>query len=209
MFIQKLHTIYTHMFCWRTEEDHKNEFLIYHPADGRTILEHMESPTKTQPRDSSPSQSLVWVYEGDLSRNLPEGKGKQYTKDSYYSGSWKEGQKHGFGTEVTSSGCVYSGNWERNQKSGRCLITFPSVDAASYAGEVSEGRLHGFGIFKNRGLIYEGEFKHNAKEGEGTLLNPDGTLEYFGQWSRGLREGHGLRRYEDGSEYNGEFLKNK
>lgn len=66
-------------------------------------------------------------------------------------------------------------------------------------------QFQGYGFYQSRGVIYEGSFESNSRHGEGTLLNPNGKLEYHGEWKKGQRNGKGIKCYEDGSEYIGEF----
>ena len=53
------------------------------------------------------------------------------------------------------------------------------------------------------GDCYEGDFKSNHFEGEGSYLSHDKQL-YTGTWHNHRRHGHGEQTYADGSRYSGE-----
>jgi len=149
------------------------------------------------------------LFRGEHHNLIQHGQGKEYSSDGFYTGEWQNGLKHGTGTEIKTDGSYYKGQWSKNQKHGDAAIDFSGPDNASYSGSVSQGKLDGYGFYKSKAIIYEGEFKHDSKEGEGTLLNPDGTFEYHGNWKKGIRHGNGIRQYQDGSEYVGSFFNNK
>ena len=131
--------------------------------------------------------------------------------DSYvYDGEWNDNQKHGKGVERDYLGNTYKGDWKQGNKSGHATITFIEEDDAMYLGNVLNGKLNGYGTFKSRSLIYEGEFIENRRNGMGTLWTPDWkTTEYTGIWEDGTRSGKGQRWYTDGSVYYGDFKDNK
>lgn len=54
---------------------------------------------------------------------------------------------------------------------------------------------------------YEGAFKNNMFQGEGTLINSEGT--YVGQFENSIKTGYGEHTYTDGKVYKGTFRKNK
>jgi len=58
------------------------------------------------------------------------------------------------------------------------------------------------------GDCYEGDFKSNHFEGEGSYLSHDKQL-YTGTWHNHRRHGHGEQTYSDGSRYSGDWIANK
>ena len=58
-------------------------------------------------------------------------------------------------------------------------------------------RRDGYGKFQSKDDVYEGNWKHNVKDGYGTSKFESGGR-YQGQWKRGAEEGNGKRLYPDG-----------
>ena len=58
------------------------------------------------------------------------------------------------------------------------------------------------------GDCYEGDFKGNRFEGEGSYLSHDKQL-YTGNWHHHRRHGYGEQTYFDGSRYSGDWLSNQ
>ncbi|CAF1241585.1 unnamed protein product [Adineta steineri] len=55
---------------------------------------------------------------------------------------------------------------------------------------------------------YDGEWKNNMKNGEGTLVYADGG-QYAGSWVDDERNGHGVNKWSDGRVYTGDWQDNK
>ena len=113
-------------------------------------------------------------------------------------------------------------------------LTVKMSDDLVYNGQMLSGRRHGKGVIKNAsGLtIYDGYFKDDLYEGEGTLVYDNGFVyngqfergkrtnkgflfssdekyKYEGQWANDVKSGNGTESYPDGSYYTGEFSLNK
>ena len=90
-------------------------------------------------------------------------------KGDMYSGEWKNGIPHGFGT-------VYY-----NAK-----VSAPE-EKSSYTGKWANGFQNGFGTFRyaNSGDIYIGENKNGKRGGFGTYLFGNGQEVWEGQWNNG------------------------
>ena len=58
------------------------------------------------------------------------------------------------------------------------------------------------------GDCYEGDFKGNRFEGEGSYLSHDKQL-YTGNWHHHRRHGYGEQTYLDGSRYSGDWVSNQ
>ena len=85
----------------------------------------------------------------------------------HYVGQLQNGQAHGRGAAVFSTGSRYRGEWRANLK-------------------------HGTGVFHwSDGAYYEGAYVDGQREGEGTYHFPDGSR-YVGQWANDLRHGRGV-----------------
>ena len=84
------------------------------------------------------------VYEGDLKKDLKEGKGIYYWNNgNRYEGDWKNDLKEGKGIYYWNDGRRYEGDWKIGKREGK-------------------GILYG-----NNGDRYEGDFKNGKFEGKG------------------------------------------
>lgn len=109
-------------------------------------------------------------YSGDWRENLPSGRGAFYWTDgSVYNGQWKDGKRHGYGTLQTRDGFKYEGNWSSNGMEGRGIAIYPS--GQRYEGMWAGGKKEGRGTitFGNGFAVYEGRFRDDCMEGQGTL----------------------------------------
>ena len=132
-------------------------------------------------------------YHGSVKNNKLEGIGTMtYSDDTKIEGVWRDdkldrtkdhvlklkddtiiaknlfnpesGQLEGDG-ELIMGSCTYKGNW-------------------------SNGKLNGKGILQQSdGGVYEGDFKNNVREGQGTYTWPDDQGIYTGPWVQGRRTG--------------------
>lgn len=99
------------------------------------------------------------------------GKGADATvcHDSEYTGTYKDGLKHGRGEETMWNGNHFKGRYESGwQRQG--TYTFQRGDA--YTGEFERGMFHGFGVFtwgKDGCTTYVGTFRENLRHGVGTV----------------------------------------
>ncbi len=105
-----------------------------------------------------------------------------------YSGTWKEGKRHGQGTFTGVNGSKYVGEWKNDKEHGQGTL----IDAYEnkYVGEWEKGKRHGQGILIfSDGSKYEGEFLAGKRHGYGTFTNSDLT-KYVGEWKDGKIYGH-------------------
>jgi hypothetical protein len=107
-------------------------------------------------------------------------------------------------------------------------------DEQVYTGQTLYGKKNGKGVIKNsKGVtIYDGYFKNDLYEGEGTLINENGFVyngqfekgvrsgkglffsnddkyKYEGEWLSDMKSGKGTETYPDGSSFTGEFTNNQ
>jgi hypothetical protein len=88
------------------------------------------------------------------------------------------------------SGFTYEGEWQKDQHSG--LILF-----------------HGKGVLTHSdGSRYEGDFKNDALDGNGTFYYASGSV-YIGQFYDGLRHGHGVETSPIGDRFEGAWVNDK
>ncbi|SDO55298.1 Antitoxin component YwqK of the YwqJK toxin-antitoxin module [Paenibacillus sp. yr247] len=81
----------------------------------------------------------------------------------------------------------------------------------TYDGETVNGIRQGLGkLIVNGKLLFEGDFKNNLIDGNGTLYYKGGQKYYVGEWSQGKMNGHGMLYRENGSVwYDATFVDSK
>jgi hypothetical protein len=86
--------------------------------------------------------------------------------------------------------------------SERKTVQFPD---GKYTGEVLNGKREGFGkLEQSWGGTYEGHFKNNKKDGQGSMVVPGSR--YEGQWKEDKRSGFGSKVWTNGRRYEGEWV---
>ena len=153
------------------------------------------------------------VYEGELARGLPHGRGVLvYADGARFDGEWCRDKRQGFGKEyyppsgsVSHSGGAleegrilfgesYEGEWEADRKHGNGTFRYASGDV--FQGEYRHGKRDGQGVYtyaRGEGC-FEGEYRADLREGHGVETFPSGAV-YDGQWSRDVKEGSGTHRH--------------
>jgi hypothetical protein len=88
------------------------------------------------------------VYEGELSHNLPHGKGTESSPNGdHYTGSFSRGLKSGYGKLNLANGNKYRGNFENDKFNGMGTIFF--INGDSYIGEFKNDEINGLGTFSH------------------------------------------------------------
>jgi hypothetical protein len=126
--------------------------------------------------------------EGDMVAGLLEGKASltfYYGKPTdAYVGDFKAGLFDGQGTMKYADGGSYEGDWKAGERDGKGIFRYNGGDV--YTGEWKNGKKEGLGTFKwSIGASYEGSWKNGLFDGYGVQRNPDGTVDYAGQWRAG------------------------
>ena len=93
----------------------------------------------------------------------------------------------GTGTYVFDDGATYTGAW---------VLVSPGE------GQEKVLQRHGAGIMEEHGNLYDGQWCHDAMEGQGTFTFTDKSS-YKGAWLRNRYEGVGVFLWPDGCEYEG------
>eukprot|EP00915_Cephaloidophora_sp_WS-2016_P006194 GHVH01008167.1.p1 GENE.GHVH01008167.1~~GHVH01008167.1.p1 ORF type:complete len:618 (+),score=109.95 GHVH01008167.1:227-2080(+) len=87
--------------------------------------------------------------------------------------------------------------------------TFLYSNGDVYEGEFTANQKHGFGMyFYRNGDTYVGEWRHNKRQVVGTFIRQQDGLIYDGLWKGDLREGFGIQSQKDGTRYCGLYRKN-
>jgi hypothetical protein len=148
-----------------------------------------------------------------------------------YEGEWLEGERHGPGTLITTSGAVITGTWSHNSLSGVAHYVSPlgeiyeghwmknhwhgqgqltSANGDIYRGEFHNGSMHGDGelVSSQTGKLYRGQWKKNQRDGYGELitsLHGHDKVKYEGEWSNGVLNGKGVYEKVGVEKYDGEW----
>lgn len=170
------------------------------------------------------------VYEGEMLQGycMRDGKGVcLYNNGTLYEGDWKRNKEHGMGTLMTADRkrIIYTGEWERGRMHGTGCYYYtqddPYASASSrrkddsdyqngsrYEGEFRENARHGNGKYTlPNGSVYDGEWREDVMSGRGTFKWPDGSI-YVGSWKDGKRNGSGILQASDGFIYDGNWVDN-
>ena len=104
---------------------------------------------------------------------------------------------------------TYIGEADYLSPQGRGCMLYKS-DGMSWIGYFDKGAKGNYGKLYNKDgiLLYEGEYKNNIRNGNGTFYYPGG-LKYIGEFENGIREGKGIFYCDEGSYWNGHFNKNE
>ena len=92
---------------------------------------------------------------------------KQYENGGFYTGTFKNGRQHGYGTYSLPSGYQYEGEWENGQAVGEGVAKFSNSS------------------------VYTGTFLNGKPNGIGTIIYADGSR-YTGVWVEAQIDGEGI-----------------
>ena len=148
-----------------------------------------------------------FLYYGYIENNKSKGKGLLIDRqgNSVY-GDWENGQCTGKGVLKIKNLLEYEGDFVNNIKEGHGIEKYS--DGTIYEGDFKDNKKNGKGkCLLSNGEIYEGEFNDDLYEGEGTYKWPSELREYSGHFTKGIIDGRGINKYEDGSIYEGNYKK--
>jgi len=119
--------------------------------------------------------------------------------ESWYSGGWKEGTKHGWGEFLSLSGSSYKGEWKNNMRDGTGV--YKLSDGSKFEGEWKEDKFTGR---KNK---LEFNMTRNKYPEASILLN---QTQYNGFVLEGLMDGEGSLTFgKSGRRLSGKFREGK
>jgi len=125
-----------------------------------------------------------------------------------YHGEFDElGKKNGVGKMIIikdKEKIFYQGIWENDYLNNGNVYY---EDGSFYIGEIKNYMRHGKGKFQSELENYDGDWKEDQKDGEGTLIFSDGT-KYTGTFKHNKFNGKGIMEWKDGFFYDGYFLNN-
>jgi len=169
-------------------------------------------------------------YVGDFYYNEIEGKGEfVFAEGGNYKGDFQEGNREGTGEFKWSNGSIYTGDWSNDKITGEGTLLFTNGDkiegffnkgkfisgvyttksaSAEYRIVLEDGKVSNVNITFDNGVVYNGGYKKNAFNGDGTLIYENGD-EYEGEFVDGKKEGFGTYTWKDGSYYTGNWVDDK
>ena len=151
-------------------------------------------------------------YSGTLKNGLKHGKGTiTWANGDVYEGDWQDGNLHGHGTMKWASGAVYEGDFVNGKITGKGKKTGTTNQGNTYTyiGDFLDDHFHGLGKMTwSNGAVYEGDWKDNQRTGHGTMKWASGDV-YEGDWQNGNRHGHGTYKWSDGAIYEGDWKEDK
>lgn len=169
-------------------------------------------------------------YIGDFIDNEIAGEGKIVLADGgYYFGDFQEGIRSGSGEFKWANGNIYTGSWSNDKITGEGTITYTNGDtlegffkngvfqsgiyttkrdSAAYVIAFEDDNVTNVTIEYANGIIYDGGYKNNAFNGNGTLTYDNGD-EYVGEFVNGKKDGQGEYTWKDGSHYTGYWADDK
>lgn len=147
---------------------------------------------------------------------------------SLYQGIFKEGKFNGKGKLTQGNGDVYDCQWLDGVPNGKGVIklndgsfqmgdftngSLTSGKMVDSNGNIREGRfkdgeIMGKGLSVYDGYTYDGYFKNNMPDGDGTLEYPNGD-KFEGQWKDGQMNGPGVLKYVKGGIKKGIWVDNE
>ena len=80
-----------------------------------------------------------------------------------------------------TDGAKYEGSYHEGKKQGKGLFIWKN--GTTYDGDFHEDYIEGYGVLKlHTGFIYTGNWKKGLKHGEISLVAPDGTKRFEGNY---------------------------
>lgn len=136
----------------------------------------------------------------------------EYSMGGKYTGDWKDGEKHGYGSFVDSRGHKYEGEWVKDQREGYGVFWVNDKKRLrkEYAGEWRLNQREGRGTFFYKdGGKYDGEWRRNKRHGQGRMVYQDDGSVYDGEWDSNARSGRGTHVLANGDRYDGFWVNDK
>ena len=132
---------------------------------------------------------------------------ENYANGDSYTGSFKDGLRHGEGTYTVANGLVYVGEFENGLRNGEGTYTF--ANGNEYVGEFKNGVRNGEGVFTfANGNVYSGQFENDLRHGLGEYRFNNGDR-YVGEFYSDAYQGSGTYTFSFGDRYVGEFYAEK
>lgn len=148
------------------------------------------------------------LYKGevDLYSNTKNGMGELIIRngDNYY-GTWFNNVFTGWNRIITTNGKLLVGLFMESKLNGKG-IEVDKDGKEIYKGNFVNGVREGFGEYRQKGSLYEGEFRNGEITGKGKIVFDSGDV-YEGEFMNGKFNGKGCYKWKkNGHEYIGDYL---
>ncbi|MCK0131687.1 hypothetical protein MWU59_09245 [Flavobacteriaceae bacterium F08102] len=117
------------------------------------LLSFQQSYSQKSKKHAVLLESISVKYEGDMKKNLANGKGKAWGTEDFYEGQFKKGLPHGEGIYTWGNGNIYKGEFSKGKMDGKGTLT---IKASGGTSDIIQN-----GYFKNN--QYLGEYKSPYK----------------------------------------------
>jgi hypothetical protein len=168
---------------------HKTENM--RDADGNNFAYSGESKNDQPDGSGKAVYKNGNIYDGEWTDGKFDGKGTfTWANGEVYTGYFKNGYRNGNGRYNYQNGTVYDGYWVYGYWNGQGTTTWSNGD--SYVGSFKDGYRDGMGTYTcSAGEIfncpgckkYQGTWRRNVKEGNGSCFDSQGNLFYTGYFS--------------------------
>ena len=152
------------------------------------------------PVPSQVEPTSVVSYSGDYFQGSKDGEGEAtYSNGDSYKGNWAEGYRYGYGEfHYASPAVTFKGDWVDDLKHGSGIVVFSNGDTMEciWADDRISDKTAVM-TYSRSEARYEGGISKAAKQGDGVMRYRDGS-EYHGQWTSDRRHGLGLLVLQDG-----------
>ena len=148
------------------------------------------------------------TYSGEFVNGQRHGTGTYKWSDgrSYTGKFWKD-QRHGQGHYTWPGGASYEGAYHQGVRTGYGRY-LDDAHGILYVGDWQNGKYHGYGVLTTTIIdddedhhidnedkhspptdftkhVYRGNFVNGQRHGHGVEVNPDGSIQYDGEWNNG------------------------
>ncbi|CAM9199380.1 unnamed protein product [Lampetra fluviatilis] len=112
------------------------------------------------------------IYSGEWKDGKRHGQGSEFTADCWYEGSWERGERSGWGRARYRNGGLYHGEWRHGEPWGQGVMHYPAEGSSNSSSSSSSS-------------WYEGGWQAGQRHGPGALHVPHRGLVLRGQWRQG------------------------
>ena len=186
-------------------DDHKdNEIVVLYYKNGKKRYEGELKKNLPNGRGKLYYNSGEIKYDGELEDGKFHGRGILYDKKGKekYEGMFKLGKKSGHGKIFLKNELYYDGEFKDDEINGQGEMYFEMKGVKmKRVGNFKNGLLSGFGkvYYIETGILgYVGEFKDNNLHGQGTVYDEKGIIDYKGTIINGVATGRGEKYDERG-----------
>ena len=182
--LKRLFPLLTHSYCTASPQPPSSVERIALP-DGRCFTGRF---TLDSAKTKHPASGTTLEEDGDL-----------YTGE--FNADWK---RHGAGKAWLADGTHYDGRFSDDDFVEGTVSVPDGADSIVFTGTLRDEQFH-HGTLRSRGVVYTGDFEHNAPHGAGFMQLPRGGY-LKGAFFRGKLHGKGTLKLENGYVYSGNFV---